>query len=103
MTDTTKIILQTERLYLRKLTPSDFPALCRIMQDEKTMYAYEGSFSDKEVQDWLENQFNLYRKYGFGLWAVILKETGRMIGQCGLTMQKWIESKVLEICYLFEW
>ena len=102
MDDTTKIILQTERLYLRKLTPSDFPALCRIMQDEKTMYAYEGPFSDKEVQDWLENQFRHYRKYGFGLWAVVLKETDRMIGQCGLSMQKWKENKLLEIGYLFE-
>ena len=24
---------------------------------------------------------------GFGLWAVCLKETGEMIGDCGLTMQ----------------
>ena len=99
---TTKIILQTQRLYLRKLTPSDFPALCRIMQDEKTMYAYEGAFSDKEVQDWLENQLLRYKKHGFGLWAVVLKETDRMIGQCGLTMQKWKESELLEIGYLFE-
>ena len=67
MCDNTKIILQTQRLYLRELSSSDFSALCRIMQDEKTMYAYEGAFSDKEVQNWLENQFNRYRKYGFGL------------------------------------
>ena len=51
MDDNTKIILQTQRLYLRELSSADFPALCRIMQDEKTMYAYEGPFSDKEVQD----------------------------------------------------
>ena len=81
MDDNTKIILQTQRLYLRELSSADFPALCRIMQDEKTMYAYEGPFSDKEVQDWLENQFKYYKKYGFGLWAVVLKETDRMIGQ----------------------
>ena len=102
MRDNIKIILQTQRLYLRELSSSDFSALCRIMQDEKTMYAYEGAFSDKEVQNWLENQFNRYRKYGFGLWAVILKETDRMIGQCGLTMQKWKENELLEIGYLFE-
>ena len=36
------------------------------------------------------------------LWAVILKQTGEMIGQCGLTMQPWKESEVLEIGYLFE-
>ena len=102
MSDKTKTILQTHRLYLRQLSQSDYPALCRIMQDEKTMYAYEGAFSGKEVQDWLENQLMRYKKYGFGLWAVVLKETDRMIGQCGLTMQKWKESELLEIGYLFE-
>ena len=38
---------------------------------------------------------------GFGLWAGILKETGEMIGQCGLTMQPWKDEEVLEIGYLF--
>ncbi len=38
----------------------------------------------------------------FGLWAVVLKETNEMIGQCELTMQPWKESEVLEIGYLFE-
>ena len=30
-----------------------------------------------------------------------MKETGRVIGQCGLTMQPWKEESVLEIGYLF--
>lgn len=34
--------------------------------------------------------------------AVILKETDEMIGQCGLTIQPWKETEVLEIGYLFE-
>ena len=28
-----------------------------------------------------------YAVLGFGLWAVCLKETDEMIGDCGLTMQ----------------
>lgn len=28
-----------------------------------------------------------YRVFGFGLWAVCLKITGEMIGDCGLTIQ----------------
>lgn len=96
------MILETERLILRELQPSDFDALCRIMQDEETMTAYEGAFSDEEVQAWLDRQLERYRKWGFGLWAVVLKETGAMIGQCGLTMQPWKGQEVLEIGYLFE-
>lgn len=96
------MILETERLYLREMNQNDFKPLCKILQDEKAMYAYEGAFSDGEVQEWLDRQIARYQKWGFGLWAVILKETDEMIGQCGLTMQPWKESEVLEIGYLFQ-
>lgn len=96
------MIFETERLFLRELNENDFGALCKILQDEETMYAYEGAFSDEEVQEWLDRQLSRYREYGFGLWAVVLKETGEVIGQCGLTMQPWKNEKVLEIGYLFQ-
>ena len=95
------MILETERLYFREMNQGDFFSLCEILQDERTMYAYEGAFSDQEVQEWLDRQLSRYEKWDFGLWAVILKETDKMIGQCGLTMQPWKESEVLEIGYLF--
>ena len=95
------MILETERLYFREMNQGDFVSLCEILQDERTMYAYEGAFSDQEVQEWLDRQLSRYEKWDFGLWAVILKETDKMIGQCGLTMQPWKESEVLEIGYLF--
>lgn len=82
------MIFETERLYLREMKQNDFPSLCKILQDEKTMYAYEGAFNDRETQEWLDRQISRYHKWGFGLWAVILKETDIMIGQCGLTMQR---------------
>lgn len=97
-----QMILETERLYLRELTQEDYPSLCRILQDEETMYAYEGAFCDKEVQEWLDRQISRYRRWGFGLWAVVLKETDQMIGQCGLTMQPWKGEEVLEVGYLLE-
>lgn len=96
------MILETKRLYLREMNQADFTSLCRILKDEETMYAYEGAFNDTEVQEWLDRQFMRYKKWGFGLWAVVLKETEEMIGQCGLTMQPWKDSEQLEIGYLFE-
>lgn len=96
------MILETERLYLREMSQSDFKSLCKILQDQKTMYAYEGAFNDTEVQEWLDKQISPYEKFGFGLWAVILKETDEMIGQCGLSMQPWKDREVLEIGYLFQ-
>lgn len=94
------MILETERLYLREMTQADFQPLCSILQDESTMYAYEGAFCDAEVQEWLDRQISRYQKWHFGLWAVVLKENDEMIGQCGLTMQPWKDEEVLEIGYL---
>ena len=96
------MVTESERLYLRELCPDDFQSLCRILQDDVAMRAYEGAFSDDEVQAWLDRQIDRYNMYGFGLWAVVLKSTGLMIGQCGLTMQPWKGREVLEIGYLFE-
>ena len=96
------MILETQRLYLREMQQSDYPALCRILQDEEVMYAYEGAFSDDEVQGWLGKQIQNYKQYGFGLWAVILKQSNEMIGQCGLTMQDYEGNPILEVGYLFQ-
>lgn len=96
------MILETERLYLRELEQSDFEALCKILKDEEAMYTYEGAFDDSEVQKWLDRQLSRYKKYAFGLWAVVLKGKNEVIGQCGLTMQPWKDKEVLEIGYLFQ-
>lgn len=96
------MILETQRLVLREMTQGDFSALCKILQDREVMYAYEGAFSSDEVQVWLDRQLERYKQNGFGLWAVILKETGIMIGQCGLTMQDYNSSKIMEVGYLFQ-
>lgn len=96
------MILETDRLYLRKLCQSDYKALCKILQDKDVMYAYEHAFSDEEVEAWLQNQLRRYRENGFGLWAVILKENEELIGQCGLTLQDTPHGEVLEIGYLFQ-
>lgn len=96
------MILETKRLYLREMKQMDFSSLCKILQDKDVMYAYEHAFDDVEVQEWLDKQITRYNHYGFGLWAVILKETDEMIGQCGLTMQDCNNRQVLEVGYLFQ-
>lgn len=98
----TSIFLETERLILRKMTQADYKDICKILQDEEVMYAYEGAFSDNEVKDWIDRQIKRYQEDGFGLCAVILKENGEIIGQCGLTMQDIPNDRVVEIGYLFQ-
>ena len=82
------MVLETERLYLREMCPADFDCLCSIMCDEETMRAaYNSAFTGAEVQGWLKRQQARYRQTGFGLWAVVRRDTQEMIGQCGLTLQ----------------
>lgn len=95
------MILETTRLRIRELTEEDFLPLCMILQDEEVMYAYEHAFDDDEAKQWLERQLKRYQTDGFGLWAVILKETGELIGQCGLTIQDCEGRQVVEVGYLF--
>ena len=80
------IIIETKRLYLRKLQISDINALRDILQDKEVMYAYEHGFSDEEVMQWYEKQQYRYMQDGVGLLAVILKSEDKLIGQCGLTL-----------------
>jgi len=96
------MILETERLYLRKMDQNDFEGLSKIIQDDDVMYAYEHSYSDDEVQNWLDKEIQRYKTDGFGMWAVILKENDIMIGQCGITIQECSAKKVLELGYLFQ-
>ena len=101
MTDGNRTIIETPRLLLREMTAADRPDLCMILQDKEVMYAYNGPFSDEEVNGWLERQTGRYREWGYGLWAVVLKQTGEMIGQCGVTRQLWNGEEMLEVGYLF--
>ena len=94
---------QTERLALREMTEADLPALRRILQDPAVMTAYEGPFSEAETRAWLEKQRRRYEETGCGLWAVTLRGTGEMIGQCGLTRQDiGAAEPVWEVGYLFQ-
>jgi len=93
------VIFETERLYLREMVPEDFDALFLVLGDPSIMLHYPYSFDEKRVRDWIDRNIKRYKDNGFGLWAVCLKETGEMIGDCGLTLQN-IEGEMLpEIGY----
>ena len=79
------MILETKRLRLRELTEGGPARAVRDSAGRAAMYAYEHAFSDREVDQWLARQMDRYRREGFGLWAVIRREDGAFVGQCGLT------------------
>ncbi len=94
-----KKILETERLFLREMSMDDFDALYAVLADHEIMQHYPYTFDEERVRGWIERNMNRYKDNGFGLWAVCLKDTGEMIGDCGLTLQN-IEGEMLpEIGY----
>jgi RimJ/RimL family protein N-acetyltransferase/GNAT superfamily N-acetyltransferase len=96
-----KTILETRRLTLREMTPDDLPALWEIVGDDETMYAWNGAWSERENAEGVEKQLRSYRENGFGRWAVVLRDTGRVIGMCGLQWCETDTARVPEIGYLF--
>ena len=82
-----KRILATERLILREYTPDDFEALYAIVGDAETMKHYPKPYDERGTKYWISWSLQHYAEHGFGFWAVISKETGELIGNCGLTMQ----------------
>ncbi|OFI46834.1 GNAT family N-acetyltransferase [Floricoccus penangensis] len=81
-------ILETERLILREWELGDEKYLKFFLGDNRVMYAYEGVFSDDRIALWLEWNLESYKKNGYGLWAIELKNDGKVIGECGLTNQE---------------
>ena len=82
------MIPETKRLFLRNMTENDFDALYKILADSDKMQHYPYTFDEARVRGWIDRNIERYKIFGFGLWAVCLKETGEMIGDCGLTMQR---------------
>ncbi len=81
------MIIETERLILREMTPDDYNSLYAVLADSDIMQHYPYTFDEERVRAWITRNIERYEIFGFGLWAVVLKETGEMIGDCGLTMQ----------------
>ncbi|MGX7030806.1 GNAT family N-acetyltransferase [Vagococcus zengguangii] len=92
-------MIETSRLIIRAYTQDDFEELYEILSDEETMQHYPAPFDKERTKRWIDWNLANYQRDGFGLWAIILKETGEFIGDCGVTMQTIDGDYVPEIGY----
>jgi len=90
-------ILETERLYLRELVLDDTHDLSKVLSDPESMQYYTEPFNMEKVEKWIQWNIDNYIKYNHGLWAVILKDGGKFLGDCGITMQLIDKETVPEI------
>ena len=92
-------MIETRRLRLRDYAYDDFNALYEILSDPETMRYYPKPFDEAGTKRWIDWNLTNYKEYGFGLWAIELKDTGEFIGDCGLTMQSIDGETLPEIGY----
>ena len=81
------VLFETERILLRPLAFTDLDALHMVLGDAETMRYYPHAFSLDETRDWIQWNLDSYAKHGHGLWGLELRETGELVGDCGLTIQ----------------
>lgn len=91
--------IETKRLILRELKEDDFSALFEILSDKETMQHCQNTFDENQVKALIKTNIDNYKSYKFGLFAVELKETGIVIGVCGLTLQTIDGKELLELDY----
>ena len=102
MADQSDIVVDTPRLYLRRLRLDDLGTLAEMYDDEQTMrYIGTGGVRTREqTRQRLEDHIATEARHGFGFWATVLKSTGVMIGRCGLIRRQIEGREETEIAYL---
>jgi RimJ/RimL family protein N-acetyltransferase len=91
--------LETGRLVLRELTLADVDDLLEVLGDPDSMRFYPHPFSRDEVVRWIEWSQRSYLEHGHGLWGMVLKETGELVGDCGLVVQAVDGERLVEVGY----
>ena len=96
-----EVVLETERLILRYLTPDDVDNVFAVIGDPETMKFYPQQFTRDDAMRWVTKSQERYRRDGYGLFAVVLKSNGRVIGNCGLMRQEIESESLIEVGYHF--
>lgn len=83
-------ILETERCLLRETTVSDVDVFFEIYSNPEIVRYTEELYPEKEqerayIREYIEK---VYHYYEFGVWTVISKETGEIIGRAGFSVRE---------------
>ena len=87
--------IQTARLRLRPMQPTDFDALLPIFTAPREMASFGGKlFTLAQMQAWLDHNLEHQMQSGYGLFTVIRKTDGLLVGDCGLE-QMTVDGQVI--------
>jgi RimJ/RimL family protein N-acetyltransferase len=97
-----EIIVQSDRLFFRRITGGDVDDLSGMLTDPGVMYAWEHTFSERQINEWIERQLDYYRYDSIGYFAAIAKADGAFVGQMGLHWSDVKGTRILEVCYMLK-
>lgn len=87
--------LETERLILRAPSEDDFPVYEAFYADAEGSAFYGGPLSSLQAWKKLAGDLGHWQLRGYGMWSMIERESGNMIGGCGLVWpQGWPRSEL---------
>ncbi len=83
-------ILETKRLMVRETTVGDVDSFYRIYQDPSVTAYMENLFADRDeeiayIRDYIRK---VYAFYGYGMWTVMEKGSGEIIGRAGISWRE---------------
>jgi ribosomal-protein-alanine N-acetyltransferase len=94
--------LETPRLCLRLMRSSDLGDLLKIFGDPKVMASFGvATFNREQMERWMQRNLEHQNLHGYGLFSVILKSEGLLIGDCGLEHMRVDGDEVTELGYDF--
>ena len=96
------VFLETDRLILRYITQQDFDELKSMLQDSDVMYAWEYTFTDNDIQDWIDKNLSLYKKNSLGFFIVEDMHSGVVVGQAALKKDIINNQEYYEIGYILK-
>ena len=95
------VVLETERLLLRPLTPADLDDLAAIQADPAVMQFFPRGPRDREATRADITGFEaIRRRRGFSPWAAVSRSDGRLVGRCGLLPITIDGEAAVEVNYL---
>lgn len=85
MTEHAGSTIETARLLLRPMRADDAGDLLGIFGDPTVMASFGVAPFDRAQMDaWVRRNLDHQERHGYGLFAVILNESGLLVGDCGL-------------------
>jgi RimJ/RimL family protein N-acetyltransferase len=102
LTDELESGIETARLILRPMRASDVDDLLHIFADARVMASFDGApFDRAQMERWTRRNLDHQSEHGFGLYAVVLKADGVLIGDCGLEVMEMGGVPAAELGYDF--